>query len=120
MSDAEFEVGSLLGKGASFFGKLTFLGTVRIEGTFEGEVFSDDTLVIAPGGVVRGKVNVGSLVVAGGVVEGEIVAKESVEIMVEGKVVGDVTTPSFQIEKGAVFLGTSKMVTLDTEEVVPD
>ena len=119
MNETAIEVGSLLGKGASFFGKLTFFGTVRIEGEFEGEIFSDDTLVIAPGGVVRGKVNVGNLVVTGGTVEGEIVARESVEVMPEGKLVGEVTTPSFQIEKGAVFLGTSKMVSLEEEGPEP-
>lgn len=116
MSDTEFEVGSLLGKGASFKGKLTFFGTVRIEGEFEGEVISDDTLVIAPGAKVQGVINVGSLVVTGGVVEGEVNARESVEIMANGKLVGEVTTPSFQIEKGAVFMGSSKMISLDPEE----
>ncbi|MBN2527403.1 MAG: polymer-forming cytoskeletal protein [Deltaproteobacteria bacterium] len=120
MSETEFEVGSLLGKGASFYGKLTFFGTVRIEGEFEGEIVSDDTLVIAPGGMVRGKINVGNLVVTGGTVEGEVVARESVEVMPEGKLVGEVTTPSFQIEKGAVFMGTSKMVTLDADLVASE
>ncbi|MBN2716803.1 MAG: polymer-forming cytoskeletal protein [Deltaproteobacteria bacterium] len=115
MSNTEYEVGSLLGKGATFSGKLTFFGTVRIEGEFEGEVISDDTLVVAKGGRVRGMVNVGQLVVAGGVVEADVVARESVEILPEGKIVGEVTTPSFQIEKGGIFMGTSKMVTLDAD-----
>ena len=116
MTNTDLEVGTLLGKGASFSGTLTFFGSVRIEGEFEGNVVSDDTLVIAPGGIVRGKVNVGKLVITGGVLEGDVVAKESVEILPEGKLVGEVTTPVFQIEKGAIFLGTSKMVTLETDD----
>lgn len=113
MTDSDLDVGSLLGKGATFCGKLTFLGTVRIEGTFEGEVESDDTLVVAPGGLIKGTINVGSLVVTGGVVEADVVAKTSVEILPEGKLVGDVATPSLQIEKGAIFLGVSRMATPD-------
>ncbi|MBN2340954.1 MAG: polymer-forming cytoskeletal protein [Deltaproteobacteria bacterium] len=120
MADKEFEVGSLLGKGATFTGKLTFFGTVRIEGCFEGEVVSDDTLVIAPGGEVRGKIQVGHLVVTGGVVDAEVIARESVEILPDGKLVGEVTTPSFQIEKGAVFMGTSKMVSLEEDSESPE
>ena len=37
---------ALLGKGADFQGKLTFEGTVRIDGRFTGEIFSDGTLII--------------------------------------------------------------------------
>ena len=34
------EITTLLGRGATFEGKLTFEGTVRIDGRFKGEVFS--------------------------------------------------------------------------------
>ena len=39
------EITTLLGRGATFEGKLTFDGTVRIDGRFKGEVFTEDTLV---------------------------------------------------------------------------
>ena len=43
------EITTLLGRGATFEGKLTFEGTVRIDGRFKGEVFSEDVLVIGDG-----------------------------------------------------------------------
>ena len=43
------EITTLLGRGATFDGKLTFEGTVRIDGRFKGEVFSEDVLVIGEG-----------------------------------------------------------------------
>ena len=46
------EITTLLGRGATFEGKLTFEGTVRIDGRFKGEVFSDDVLVIGEGAIV--------------------------------------------------------------------
>ncbi|MDD5308223.1 MAG: polymer-forming cytoskeletal protein [Deltaproteobacteria bacterium] len=109
MPDDKDEMGSLLGKGSEFKGKLTFLGTVRIEGRFEGDVLSDDTMVVAEGGEVKGTLDVGALIVTGGLVEGTIRAARSVEIHPPGRVVGDVKTPSLLIEKGAVFQGTSAM-----------
>lgn len=109
MTETAVDVGSLLGKGASFSGKLTFLGTVRIEGTFTGDVVSDDTLVVAAGGEVHGTIHVGHLVITGGIVEAEVVARESVELLPGARLVGQVTTPSFQIEKGAFFHGQSNM-----------
>ena len=109
MSDSNADIGSLLGKGSQFNGKLTFFGSVRIEGRFQGEIYSEDTLVVSSGGQVSGKITVGSLIVTGGLVEAEVVAKESVELHPPGQLKGQVTTPLFQIEKGAVFQGQSLM-----------
>ena len=109
MVDDKRDLGSLLGQGSEFTGKLTFLGTVRIEGKINGEIYSDDTLVVADGGEVRGTVNVGTLVVTGGLVEATVNATQVVEIHPGGHVRGEVTAPEFQIERGAIFQGTSAM-----------
>jgi cytoskeletal protein CcmA (bactofilin family) len=103
------ETGSLLGAGSEFEGKLSFLGTVRVEGRFQGEVRSDGTLVVAAGGDVSGRLDVDTLIIAGGVVRAEVLARRMAEIHPGGRLVGTVTTPSFQIEKGAIFEGTCLM-----------
>jgi len=109
MIESQAETGSLIGEDSEFAGKLTFLGTVRIEGRFDGEVFAEGTLVVAGNGRVRGKIEVGSLIVSGGIVEAEVVAHHSVELSPPGQLVGDVKTPTFHIERGAVFRGRSLM-----------
>ena len=40
------QIATLLGRGSEFSGKLTFEGTVRIDGRFSGEIFSEGTLVV--------------------------------------------------------------------------
>jgi cytoskeletal protein CcmA (bactofilin family) len=100
---------SLLGNGSEFNGKLTFFGTVRIEGKFDGQVVSKDTLVVAPGAKVSGTIDVGTLIVTGGLVEATVLAREAVEIHPGGRLIGEVTAPVFQIERGAFFEGNSKM-----------
>ena len=109
MVDIKRESGSLLGDGSFFSGKLTFKGTVRIEGQIEGEILSDDTLVVADGGEVRGNINVGTLIVTGGLVDATVFAKDAVEIHPGGTLHGEVTAPVFQIERGAIFRGQSRM-----------
>ena len=42
-------ISGLLEKGCEFEGKLTFEGTVRINGKFSGEIFSDGTLIVGEG-----------------------------------------------------------------------
>ena len=102
------EITTLLGPGASFEGKLTFDGGVRIDGRFKGEVFSDDTLVIGEGAVVEATIEIGEVIIKGTVV-GNITAKRSIEIHAPGRVKGDLHTPSLQIDKGVVFEGRSFM-----------
>ena len=102
------EITTLLGRGATFEGKLTFEGTVRIDGRFKGEVFTDDTLVIGEGAHVEASIDVGEVIIQGTVV-GNIKAKRSIEIHAPGRVKGDLHTPSLQVDKGVIFEGRSFM-----------
>src|ERR1051326_2437074 len=102
------EITTLLGRGATFEGKLTFDGTVRIDGRFKGEVFSDDVLVIGEGAQVEAEIEVGEIIIQGTVV-GNITAKRSIEIHAPGRVKGDLHTPTLQIDKGVIFEGRSFM-----------
>src|SRR5512144_2421171 len=102
------EITTLLGRGATFEGKLTFEGTVRIDGRFKGEVFTDDTLVIGEGAHVEASIDVGEVIIQGTVV-GNVTAKRSIEIHAPGRVKGVLHTPSLQIDKGVMFEGRSFM-----------
>ena len=102
------EITTLLGRGAQFEGKLTFEGTVRIDGRFKGEVFSEDVLVIGDGAQVEASIDVGEVIIQGTVV-GNIIAKRSIEIHAPGRVKGDLHTPALQIDKGVIFEGRSFM-----------
>jgi cytoskeletal protein CcmA (bactofilin family) len=106
--DAASEINTLLGKGSEFEGKLTFEGTVRVDGKLSGEVFSDDVLVVGEGAEVHAEIDIGEIIVQGTVI-GNIRAKRAVELHAPGKVRGDITTPSLQIDKGVIFEGKCYM-----------
>jgi cytoskeletal protein CcmA (bactofilin family) len=103
-SEAVGEINTLLGRGSEFEGKLTFEGTVRVDGKLSGEIFSDDVLIVGEGAEVHAEIDIGLLIVQGTVV-GNIRAKRAVEIHAPGRVKGDITTPSLQIDKGVIFEG---------------
>jgi cytoskeletal protein CcmA (bactofilin family) len=102
------EINTLLGKGSEFEGKLTFEGTVRVDGKLSGEIFSDDVLVVGEGAEVHAEIDIGEIIIQGLVV-GNIRAHRAVEIHAPGKVRGDITTPSLQIDKGVTFEGKCYM-----------
>src|SRR5512136_613595 len=101
-------VTTLLGKGSEFEGKLSFEGTVRVDGKLTGEIFTDDALVVGEGAEVNAEVTVGAIVIQG-IVRGNITAKRSVEIHSPGRVRGNINTPSLFIEKGVFFDGNCQM-----------
>lgn len=103
------ELVALLGEGAEFSGKLLFEGRVRIDGKFQGEILSDDVLVIGSEAVVEATIHVGSLIVLGGVVRGEVRAVTSVELHAPAKVYGNITAPQLMIDRGVTFEGQSRI-----------
>jgi cytoskeletal protein CcmA (bactofilin family) len=105
---AASDVTTLLGRGSEFEGKLSFEGTVRIDGKLSGEIFTDDTLIIGEGAEVNAEINVGAVVIEG-TVHGNVHAKRSVEIHTPGRVIGNISTPSLFIEKGVIFEGSCQM-----------
>lgn len=108
---------TILGREAKFSGKLIFEGAVRIDGKFEGEIVTDDLLLVGPSAEVRAQLHVGSIVI-NGYVEGDIVAKSMVEIKAPGRLYGNVVTPTLVIEKGVIFDGSCRM-SQDKADVLP-
>jgi cytoskeletal protein CcmA (bactofilin family) len=105
---SEKDVTTLLGRGSEFEGKLSFEGTVRIDGKLTGEIFTDDVLIVGEGAEVKAEIHVGAIIIEGSV-HGNIHAKRSVEIHTPGRVHGNISTPSLYIERGVLFDGNCQM-----------
>ena len=102
------EVEAFLGKNSSFEGKMGFEGMARLDGRFEGEIFSGDMLIIGETATVNAEVNVTTLVIDGKV-SGNVSGSGKIEIHSTGKLYGNITTPTIVIEEGGLFDGTCKM-----------
>lgn len=102
------EIITILGQGSAFDGKLTFEGKVRIDGEFSGEIRTEGTLVIGETAKVTAQIDAATVVVEGHV-EGDIRATALVELHGSAHVVGTLTSPSLEIQRGAVFDGRCSM-----------
>lgn len=113
---ASGEVNAYLGKGSKVAGKLTFEGTVRVDGQVEGEVAAQDTLIVGETAIVNAQI-IGSTIIIRGKVTGDITARKRVEIKAPGKLFGNVTTPSLIIQEGVIFEGHCSMGGADATKV---
>jgi cytoskeletal protein CcmA (bactofilin family) len=106
------EITALLGRGTRFEGKLSFEGRVRIDGTFKGEIESDDVLVIGEGAEVEASIQAGTVIVRGGVLRGNVRARAGIELYVPARVVGNLHAPEVFLDKGVSFEGECKIAPL--------
>lgn len=103
------EVAGFIGKGMSIEGSLTFEETVRIDGSFKGEITATGTLVVGDGGFIEGNITAGSAIITG-TIKGNLSASVKVELRRPAKFTGEIKTPTLIIDEGVVFDGSCVMV----------
>ncbi|HTP24182.1 MAG TPA: polymer-forming cytoskeletal protein [Anaeromyxobacteraceae bacterium] len=117
-ASAPSDLNALLGRGSEFEGKLTFEGTVRIDGKFTGTIVTGDVLVIGETARISAEISCGTIIVHGELT-GNVRAKSAVELHHPAKMHGNLESPSLMIEKGVIFEGQCKMENLDLEAAGP-
>lgn len=99
---------AFIDQGSEFEGKLSFKDTVRVDGSFRGEISSENTLVVGETGEIFATVRSRTVVVAGAVT-GDVVASERLVLQKTARLEGDVQAGSLQMEDGAVLNGRISM-----------
>jgi cytoskeletal protein CcmA (bactofilin family) len=102
------DIKAYLGEDTVFSGTLSFNGAVRIDGKMDGEINTDDTLIVGENGVLEADVNAGT-VICRGKIKGTIKASKRIEIHTNSEVVGNISAPALLVENGALFDGTCDM-----------
>lgn len=104
MASRSDQINSTIGDGSVFEGKFYISGSLRIDGKFEGEIKTDEELVVGETGKVKTDIVAKSVVVAGTVI-GNITATNEIRLLETGKVLGDMSAPNISITKGTIALG---------------
>ncbi len=110
---------AFVGKDVDFKGIITYSGTVRIDGSLEGEIHTDGGLLVGPEAVIKAKVTAGT-VVCHGTIHGDIQAKDQIVLRAPAVVQGSLIAPVLSMEEGVVFNGTLEMKPQAKAEVSRD
>ena len=89
-------------------GTLKFAGELTFDGKLDGDINSDGVLNLGDSAVVKGNLNVNSVVLRGKV-NGNVTAKEKIEIKTKTELFGDIRSPKLVIEEGVTFVGKSEV-----------
>lgn len=108
-SASKDEITAYLGPDVKIDGTLRFDQSVLIEGEVKGEIQSDNgQLVIGEKAKVQATIHAGSVTVRGHV-EGKINATQRVHLQNQGTLIGELTTPSLQMDENVTFDGSCSM-----------
>jgi len=101
---------AFIDQGSEFEGKLSFRDTVRIDGSFRGEITSENTLIVGESGVIEATIRSNTIAISG-CVTGDVLAETKVVLHKTARVEGNIATPSIVIEDGALVNGQIDMKT---------
>ncbi len=102
------DIVAFVGHDVEFSGMLTYKGNVRIDGSFEGEIETDDILFIGEQANVKAQIRAGS-VIASGRITGDITAIQRVELKSPAIIDASITTPKLSMDNGVIFNGKITM-----------
>ena len=98
---------SVLGSNSNFKGELKVDGTLRVDGTVDGQLEADH-VILTESAVVKGTIKAKKIII-GGKIDGNVRAQELVEIKSKGKVLGDIFAPKLAIIEGGEVNGKIEM-----------
>ena len=102
------DIVAFVGHEVQFSGVLTYEGNVRIDGTFDGEIETEDTLFVGEQANVKAGIRAGS-VIASGRITGNITASQRVELRSPATIDASITTPRLSMDNGVIFNGKISM-----------
>jgi cytoskeletal protein CcmA (bactofilin family) len=94
----------VIGEGSVFDGKFYVSGSILIEGKFQGDIKTDDQVIIGPTGKVKTDIIAKKVTISGTII-GNISATEEVNLLQSGKVLGNIITPKLIVEPGVITEG---------------
>ena len=81
-------------------GSLKFTGEMTFDGKLDGDITSDGALLLGDNAVVKGNINVNSVIMRGKI-NGNVAAKEKIDIKSKTELFGDIRAPKLVRGVGA-------------------
>ena len=101
---SEAEIPTIIGPDAKFKGELNFEKSVRILGSFEGQIATLGLLEVAQGANIQADIEAGNVTVEGEI-KGNLAANDLVELKDSARIQGDIRCGRLVVVEGARFVG---------------
>ncbi|MCH5269419.1 MAG: polymer-forming cytoskeletal protein [Lachnospiraceae bacterium] len=113
--NSQIKITTIIGKDVVIDGDFTATGSVRMDGTVEGNVKVGGHLLVGVSGKIHGDLEASSTAIGGEII-GNVTALEKTELTSTARVIGDIRTNLIVIDEKAIFQGKCDM---NQEELKP-
>lgn len=103
------KIKTILGKNTIFNGKLSFNDSLKINGSFIGEITAKGLLVVGEGAIIQANVKAHTVAVSG-TIKGDVFAEDKVEMLPTGRVYGNIKARKVKISDGVIFNGKCEII----------
>ena len=100
---------SRISPGTHIHGDISSEGDIRIDGTFEGRIYTQGRVVVGEKAVIKGDVMCGNADLWGRM-EGDFFVKDTLSLKESSAIKGNLHTRRFQVDLGASFEGSCRMI----------
>ncbi len=109
---------NILNSDVEITGTLKFTGELKFDGKLNGDIASEGTLNLGDNAVIKGNLNVNSVVLRGKI-NGNVTAKDRIEIKAKTELFGDIRAAKLAIEEGVTFEGKTEVNPKKVAPLVP-
>ena len=109
-------INTIIGEESHFTGSLHTQRSVRIEGSFEGDINAQGEVFVGHQSKVKANI-VGKSVVIAGEVNGNVEAINGLRICNTGRVYGDISGDHLIVEEGAIYKGRVNMDVISSKNI---
>ena len=102
------EINTIIDKGTYIVGNIDGDGSLRVDGTMDGNITLEGCVFIGESGRVHGTVAADELIISG-VVDGNVIISNRLSIYADGQLTGDINAGSLSVEVGGHFNGYCNM-----------
>ncbi len=103
------KIETIIGTDTTLKGILTSKGSIRIDGTIEGDVISHKGgVILGESGTIKGNIKAQTVTVGGKII-GNIHVSHNIDIQIKAQVHGDIYAQQLVISEGAIFEGNCTM-----------
>jgi len=107
-NDIGEKIHAVIGADFTVTGTINGQGSLRVDGTVEGDLIVNGNVIIGEKAQVTGNITAYNVLVAG-TVSGNITAQGRLEITAHGCVMGDTTSATLVVDEGGILSGQSRM-----------
>lgn len=99
-----------IASGAIFKGDIATTNDIRIDGTFEGRIYSEARVVVGEKAIIKGDIFCSFIDFNGTMTEGHFYVKDTLSLKAGSSVKGDLFFQRIQVELDAKFNGTCQVI----------